>query len=131
MSPPSLVHTPRQDLEEKRQHVEVILERFERVIVAFSGGVDSTLLAKLARDVLGKNQVLAVTADSPSFSRGDLEEAKRLAVCLDLDHLVIHTNEVSQPVYRANTSARCYVCKHELFHMLQELANARKIPVTL
>ncbi|MBI3319419.1 MAG: ATP-dependent sacrificial sulfur transferase LarE, partial [Candidatus Omnitrophica bacterium] len=131
MSPQSTVHSPQQVLEEKRKCAEAILEGFERVIVAFSGGVDSTLLAKLARDVLRTDRVLAVTADSPSLSRLDLEETKRLAGSLDLQHLVIQTNEVSQSSYRANTSARCYFCRHELFQALQELATARKIPVVL
>ena len=118
-------------LEEKRKRVEAILDGFGRVIVAFSGGVDSTLLAKLARDVLGKGNALAVTADSPSLSREDLEEARRLATSLDLEHLIITTNEVENPLYQANTTARCYVCKQELFEELEELARARQILVVL
>ena len=120
-----------QALQRKLDRVTNTLHQCNRVMVAFSGGVDSTLLAKLARDVLGKDRVLAVTADSPSLSRSDLEETKRLTAHLDLQHVVIHTDEVGQPAYRANTLARCYFCKHELFQVLQELANARKIPIVL
>ena len=99
--------------------------------MAFSGGVDSTLLAKLARDVLGRPQALAVTADSPSLACEDLAEAVRLAGQLDLDHLVIATAEVDNASYRANTEARCFFCKHELFEELDALVAARKIPVVL
>lgn len=98
-----------------------------RVIVAFSSGVDSTLLLKLARETLGRANVLAVTADSASMAREDLQEAARLAAELDVEHLVIRTHEVQQPAYQANTPLRCYFCKRELFDELRELAKARGI----
>lgn len=119
------------DLAEKLSCVRTILASVGRVVVAFSGGVDSTLVAKLARDVLGRANALAVTADSPSLAREDLAATLRLAAQLDLEHLVIATREVADARYRVNTESRCYFCKQELFEELERLAEERGMSAVL
>ena len=118
-------------LQEKSHAVQAILSTFERAIVAFSGGVDSTLLLSLALEALGPSNVLAVTADSPSLSHRDLEDARHLAYELRARHLVIDTDELDDPAYRANAANRCYLCKRTLFVELEELAQRLRIPVIL
>ena len=131
MSPQSTVHSPQQELHRKLAQVQTILAGFQRVIVGFSGGVDSSVLAALARHTLGRERVLTVTADSPSLAQADREDACRLARTLDLEHLVISTAEVDHPAYQANSALRCYFCKQELFERLARLARERAIPTIL
>ncbi len=83
-------------------------------VVAFSGGIDSTVLLHACRAALGP-RVVAVTADSPSLPRAELAEAEALAQELGVRHVVLPTDELAQPGYRANAGDRCYHCKKELF----------------
>lgn len=96
--------------------------------MAFSGGVDSTLVLRVAGDVLG-SRVLAVTGRSPSVPAHELEEAKALASSFGVRHQIVDTFELSDPRYVANAPDRCYFCKAELFEKLRAVREAEGLAV--
>jgi pyridinium-3,5-biscarboxylic acid mononucleotide sulfurtransferase len=97
-----------------------ILRSCGRAAVAFSGGIDSTVVAKAAFLALGENAV-AVTADSPSVARAELADAIRLAKIIGIRHEIVRTSEFDNPDYLRNDGSRCYHCKSELYDRIAEL----------
>lgn len=120
-----------QVLKNKLDRLAAILRAYRKALVAFSGGVDSSFLLKCCRDYLGRENVLAVTAVSPTYTKKELAAAKDIAGELRASHRVIHTNEVEDPNFKANPQNRCYYCKSELFSKLQEMAGKEGIKFVL
>ena len=98
----------------------------ESAALAFSGGVDSTFLLKVGKDVLGK-KFMAVTAQSPTYPKAELEFAKKKAGKLGVELLVIKTREMKSKSFTGNPPDRCYYCKGELFREMRKICNAKNI----
>ena len=118
-------------LRAKRARMGEIIRPMGRVAVAFSGGVDSALLLKVALDVLGPDNVVAVTGQSESLPQAELAEAGKLAQALGVEHVILQTNELADENYRANPENRCYYCKTVLYEQMQSFARKRGIPYIL
>jgi len=108
----------------KLARLEDLLRGYAKVLVAYSGGVDSTFLALIAHRILGK-EALAVTADSESLAPSELVEAKALAAQFSFPHLIVRTEELANPQYAANPHNRCYFCKSELMEKLVQVQAER------
>lgn len=111
-----------QNTERHASRLVAVISSLDGVVVALSGGVDSAVVAKAAKLALG-DKAMAVTADSPSVPRSDIDHASRLAKELNLPHRIISTNEFQDPNYLKNGGDRCYFCKSELYSVIE-----RKLP---
>jgi len=117
-----------QDLTVKRDQLLGLLRSYGRCAVAFSGGLDSTVLAKAAQLALG-DDAIAVTGTSASLAAGELDECRELARRIGIRHEVIQTDELSDPDYQKNTADRCYYCKTELFVRVEKLSRRLNVAV--
>ena len=115
--------TPSQDLQSRMDAILDEMRAMPSLVVAFSGGVDSTLVAALAHRALGA-RALAVTAVSETLGSAELEEAKQLAAEIGIRHELIEFSELSDEDFRANTSARCFYCQSMRFEQLRAMARA-------
>ena len=113
-----------QELESKYRELKSILMGMDRVLVAFSGGVDSTLLLKVAQEVLG-NDLLAVTALSETMPQHERKAAIQLTEALGIEHLLVQSHELDIPEFVKNSHDKCYICKKSRFTDLVKLARER------
>jgi uncharacterized protein len=113
-------------MQKKIDHLKQILEKLGSVLVAFSGGVDSAFLLKIAKDVLGKKAV-AVTIDSQIYPAFELEDAKKVVSGLNAEHIILVIDALSNPKFVKNPVNRCYICKKYLFSQLEKLAKEMHI----
>jgi pyridinium-3,5-biscarboxylic acid mononucleotide sulfurtransferase len=109
-------------MEDKLDDLKAWLKKYKSAVIAFSGGVDSTFLARIAKDVYGDN-LLLITATSSTYPFYELEEAKSLALLLGIKHKIIVSEEIDIPGYSDNPPDRCYYCKSELFGKIKYIAS--------
>jgi uncharacterized protein len=105
---------------EKLPKLHALFEEMSSVLVAFSGGIDSTVVFKIAHDTLGQ-KATAVTAVSPTFPEVELEGARRLADEIGGQHVIFQTDQLEVPAFVRNDASRCYHCKTDLYHALEKL----------
>ncbi|MFW5972273.1 MAG: ATP-dependent sacrificial sulfur transferase LarE [Bacillota bacterium] len=114
------------ELRKKYDDLKNILEEMGEVVIAFSGGVDSTFLVKVASEVLSNDNVIAVTSRSETYPQKQLEEAKELAEEIGVEHIITYTSELENEKFVQNDKLRCYYCKYELFSEIIRIAQEKR-----
>lgn len=115
------------ELKDKYNKLKELFLEMNKVIIAFSGGVDSSFLLKVAVETLSKENVLAITADSEIRFSNKIEKAKEIAENIGTKPLIIESSEISKDSFRKNDEFRCYYCKYELYQHLKEIAKSKAI----
>ena len=110
---------------DKLKKLQIILRNLKSVVIAYSGGLDSTFLLKMAIDTLGRDSVIAVTARSETYPVSEYRESVQLAKRMKARQMTIHTSELAIRGFRANPVNRCYYCKRELFSLLEAIRKKR------
>jgi uncharacterized protein len=116
--------------EAKLKQLQQLLRDLKSCVIAYSGGVDSTFLIKIAYDVLGTN-ALAVTATSSTYPHRELKDAERIAYTIGIPHVIIKSEELDIDEFSGNPPTRCYFCKKELFRKIQQIAQERHLNAVL
>jgi pyridinium-3,5-biscarboxylic acid mononucleotide sulfurtransferase len=120
-----IMNKKQQIINEKYNKLKTMLLDLRKVLVAFSGGVDSTFLLKMAVDLLGKERVLAVTAISNTMSRQEGRDARTYAENIGVEHIEVETSELDIPEFVQNPENKCYICKKHRYGRLVELSQER------
>lgn len=115
------------DLQQKMAKLQAYLKELGSVAVAFSSGVDSTFMLAVAANILPADKVIAITAASASFPQRELNEAKKFCAAHNIKHIVFNSEELNIDGFKHNPKNRCYLCKHELFTKIKELAAENNI----
>jgi pyridinium-3,5-biscarboxylic acid mononucleotide sulfurtransferase len=106
----------------KSYNLEKNIKKYNRVIIAFSGGVDSSFLLAVSEAALGKENVIAVTASSETYTESELSLAKEMAAETGVRHIILETGELNNPDFVSNTADRCYFCKKDFYSKIMELS---------
>jgi len=114
-------------IDQKWDHLRSLLSEMRTVLLAYSGGVDSSVLLRAAAEILGQN-LIAVTAVSETYPAEELHLAKLFTASLGVRHRILQTEELSNDEFSRNAEDRCYHCKHELFGKLRQIAESEGIP---
>lgn len=116
--------------EKKLKNLKKRIDKLESAVIAFSGGCDSSFLAKVAYDVLS-DKAIAITANSELYANSEVEDSKKVASEIGIKHEIISSSELNVPGFRDNPPERCYYCKKELFSELLDIARKRKFNYVL